>query len=164
MKPCGTYAAHNRHLRNGEDPCDDCREAKRAYNTRMTRERRHRQGVNQPRKRPRCGTYAGEQYHRRYGEDICEACREARREYVNAWKRGKSVSRINERTTSADLILDVLETYGYAMTSDVLVSHVLDIKPGWKEPTVKRALFRMVDDGRVRQFERLGEWLYGLNE
>jgi DNA-binding transcriptional regulator PaaX len=40
------------------------------------------------------------------------------------------------------------------------VSHVLDIKPGWKEPTVRRALFRMVDDGRVRQFERLGEWLY----
>lgn len=67
------------------------------------------------------------------------------------------------RTTSADLILDVLETYGYAMTADVLVSHVIDIKPGWKEPTVKRALFRMVDDGRVRQFERLGEWLYQTN-
>lgn len=26
-KPCGTYAAYRRHRRNGEPPCDECRDA-----------------------------------------------------------------------------------------------------------------------------------------
>jgi hypothetical protein len=27
LKPCGTPAAYRRHLRNDEDPCDDCKQA-----------------------------------------------------------------------------------------------------------------------------------------
>lgn len=32
LKPCGTEAAYRRHLRAGEDPCDECREAHRSVN------------------------------------------------------------------------------------------------------------------------------------
>lgn len=32
LKPCGTKAAYNRHLRWGEEPCEPCVEANRAYN------------------------------------------------------------------------------------------------------------------------------------
>lgn len=31
LKPCGTMAAYYRHQRNGETPCDPCRDARRAY-------------------------------------------------------------------------------------------------------------------------------------
>lgn len=27
LRPCGTVAAYVRHLRHGEEPCDDCRKA-----------------------------------------------------------------------------------------------------------------------------------------
>ncbi len=42
-KPCGTYAAHRRHLRNGETPCPPCREAKNRYQ----RDRHGYQGAKQ---------------------------------------------------------------------------------------------------------------------
>ncbi|WP_395109829.1 hypothetical protein [Actinomadura sp. SCN-SB] len=32
LKPCGTTAAYQRHLRRGETPCDACREASNAEN------------------------------------------------------------------------------------------------------------------------------------
>ena len=32
LKPCGTTAAYQRHLRHGETPCDACREANNAQN------------------------------------------------------------------------------------------------------------------------------------
>ncbi|MGW0486194.1 hypothetical protein [Nonomuraea sp. NPDC003214] len=31
VQPCGTHAAYNRHLSNGEKPCEDCRVAQRQY-------------------------------------------------------------------------------------------------------------------------------------
>jgi hypothetical protein len=31
LKPCGTEAAHRRHIRRGEEPCRDCLKAKAAY-------------------------------------------------------------------------------------------------------------------------------------
>jgi len=31
LQPCGTPAAYRRHLRHGEQPCDACRDAMRAY-------------------------------------------------------------------------------------------------------------------------------------
>ncbi len=39
VKPCGTEAAHRRHLRHGEEPCAACKEAHRR---RMDRDRRAR--------------------------------------------------------------------------------------------------------------------------
>jgi hypothetical protein len=32
LKPCGTPAAYRRHLRHGEKPCDECREAENSRN------------------------------------------------------------------------------------------------------------------------------------
>lgn len=31
LQPCGTYAAYRRHLRNGEEACDLCKQAYRDY-------------------------------------------------------------------------------------------------------------------------------------
>lgn len=39
LKPCGTMAAYRRHLRRGEDPCDECREANTAASA-ASREKR----------------------------------------------------------------------------------------------------------------------------
>lgn len=39
LKPCGTAAAHMRHLRNSETPCQACVDA---YNEAQARRRRHR--------------------------------------------------------------------------------------------------------------------------
>jgi hypothetical protein len=40
LQPCGTPAAWKRHRRNGEDPCDPCKAARRAYNRRWMNNRR----------------------------------------------------------------------------------------------------------------------------
>lgn len=34
LQPCGTYPAYRRHIRNGEDPCDLCKQANRDYKNR----------------------------------------------------------------------------------------------------------------------------------
>jgi DNA-binding transcriptional ArsR family regulator len=39
VKPCGTPAAYQRHIRHGETPCDECREAASAYRNRFPRRR-----------------------------------------------------------------------------------------------------------------------------
>lgn len=40
--PCGTRAAHARHLSKGEDPCADCVEAERTYQREAKRRQRAR--------------------------------------------------------------------------------------------------------------------------
>lgn len=78
LKPCGTYAAYHRHLRNREIPCEAC------YAAHASRERelRARRGyVRGPYARPGCGSYAGYQAHQRRGEVACEPCLEAARNY-----------------------------------------------------------------------------------
>lgn len=153
---CGTYRGFKRHVAADEDPCDDCRQARRVYNTRMTRERRRRNGAK-PRRRPRCGTLSGRTAHFGRGESPCPACRAAFTEWQQAHRAGLPYSRRHDRLTAAELVADVLETYGYAMTAEVLISHVLDIRPDWKPRSVRRAIERMVSDGRLERFERLGE-------
>lgn len=37
LQPCGTNAAHRRHRKRGEDPCDACREAHRRYSLARSR-------------------------------------------------------------------------------------------------------------------------------
>lgn len=73
LMPCGTQAAYQRHLRQGEEPCDACRAANTAY-------KRSRLFVP-PRPLMPCGTAAAYRRHLRYGEEPCEACREAARAY-----------------------------------------------------------------------------------
>ena len=75
LKPCGTRAAYQRHMRAGEEPCDPCRDAMRAANRQFEESR-------PPRKRNRrelkpCGTRAAYARHRRNGETPCDACRAA---------------------------------------------------------------------------------------
>jgi hypothetical protein len=41
VKPCGTYAAAQRHRRNGEDLCDVCVAAERKYNREAKRRNRY---------------------------------------------------------------------------------------------------------------------------
>ena len=40
LQPCGTWAAYKRHLRKGEEPCDDCREAARVQQRERSAARR----------------------------------------------------------------------------------------------------------------------------
>jgi hypothetical protein len=77
LKPCGTPAAYRRHLRHGQEPCDDCREAEYA---------RNRVG---PRPLQPCGTAAGAYRHRRAGEPVCEPCHTAERTYQNTWRANR---------------------------------------------------------------------------
>lgn len=70
LSPCGTPAAYDRHVRNGERIDDACREAHNANN--RAKRTRARGPVE-------CGTRRGYQKHRRDGEEACDACR-----YANA--------------------------------------------------------------------------------
>lgn len=69
LTPCGTLAAYTRHLRRGEEPCERCREARRAYQRRRYKRR--------PRALAPCGTFAAYLRHIRSGETPCDPCREA---------------------------------------------------------------------------------------
>ena len=73
LQPCGTRAAYKRHLRRGEEPCRECREAARRADRGRKRNRA------QPRELQPCGTYAAYMRHLRRREEPCGACREARR-------------------------------------------------------------------------------------
>lgn len=82
LQPCGTVAAFVRHRRNGETPCDDCREARRVDGT-----ARKRAKGSRPRRRPDCGTDGGYQRHQRDQETPCERCIQAHRDYQNTNNR-----------------------------------------------------------------------------
>ncbi|MBA9003688.1 hypothetical protein [Thermomonospora cellulosilytica] len=66
LQPCGTHAAYMRHLRRGEKPCDACRAARRAYNTRHARKARARLPVAD------CASCRRRRPILRYG--WCESC------------------------------------------------------------------------------------------
>ncbi len=40
LRPCGTHAAHQRHVSNGEEPCEPCKVAEREHNARTRRRQR----------------------------------------------------------------------------------------------------------------------------
>lgn len=69
---CGTNAAYDRHVRNGEQPCDPCRRAHNERNVQVRAETRHRRAAS-----TECGTRGGYQKHRRDGEAACGPCRQA---------------------------------------------------------------------------------------
>jgi hypothetical protein len=66
VPPCGTLRAHQLHRRAGEDPCEPCLEARRAYD-------RNRYVPHGPPPEP-CGTDSAYQRHLRNGEKACAAC------------------------------------------------------------------------------------------
>jgi hypothetical protein len=47
LKPCGTYPAYIRHIRNGEEPDPECMEALRAYSRARNARARQRKLNNQ---------------------------------------------------------------------------------------------------------------------
>lgn len=68
----GTTAGYAYHWRNGEAVCDECTEAKRAYDRTRVR------GTTGRRLTPiDHGTYSGYLKHRRRGEDACLECKAA---------------------------------------------------------------------------------------
>ena len=66
--PCGTTAAYDRHVRDGEHIDDACREAQTEYRRKLRGSRPHTTG---------CGTRSGYRKHKRNGEDACTPCRQA---------------------------------------------------------------------------------------
>lgn len=69
LSPCGSMAAARRHWRNGEDPCDACREAELEY-------QRAKRG-SQPFRPAVCGTVGGYRRHLRETGQACADCKAA---------------------------------------------------------------------------------------
>lgn len=98
-----------------------------------------------------CGTQAGYQRHRYYGTEKCEPCLDAnaRRsaEYRGGYKDGPRGRRMDG---ISDCVVDVLSTHLRWITREVLVDLVLDLHPEFKPESIRRALYRLVESGRVR--------------
>lgn len=153
MKPCGTRAAYVRHRRNGETPCGPCREANR-----LESDKRRRLAGQKRRPVRGCGTYAGWWRHYRQGQDPCYRCWVAAKRY---WRNQKTP---RPPTSISVLVSDVLETWGYAMTADVIASKVTDIRPEFSHDSVHRTVWRMAKSGVLVGEVRLGEKVWRLNE
>jgi len=91
--PCGTLRGHQRHRRAGEEPCEPCLEARRAYD----RERYVPHGEPPP----LCGTNGAYQRHLRNGEDPCAACRTAHAEYARAWRERAAAAQFDRMLAEA---------------------------------------------------------------
>lgn len=78
LKPCGTVAAYQRHVRLREPIDDACRDAMRTY------QRVRRTGTTEPREVQPCGTNAAYARHLSHGEKACDACLKAHSEYMAA--------------------------------------------------------------------------------
>lgn len=71
----GTGWGWRQHKREGEEPCEECKEGKRAED----RAWKAKQPKKGPRKIRPCGTATAARRHRRLGEPVDDACREAER-------------------------------------------------------------------------------------
>lgn len=79
LQPCGTMAAYQRHKRDGEEPCQPCREAKRIASKEYQRKARALNQVK-PRELKPHGTLAAANRHTKKHEPLCDPCREVVRE------------------------------------------------------------------------------------
>lgn len=71
LKPCGTLAAYQRHLKDGEPACEACLAARAAYS------RDYRAGLVRAREPAQCGTLKGYYSHRNRKSQACRACLDA---------------------------------------------------------------------------------------
>lgn len=92
---CGTLAGHSAHSRAGERFCDDCRQARRAYDAARPQQQQQQQQRKRPKRRESCGTVSGYTLHSRERERFCDDCRQARRAYdrQRASERAEAVER-----------------------------------------------------------------------
>ena len=144
LKPCGTYAAYERHRVYGEDPCELCADAMRAR-SRVLYARRKGGRVRRwgP---PRCGTSSGWVKHMGDGTAPCDACREAHR-LAMANHRARRRDPIRQ----PDAIVDMLVTQDRWLSTAVLVDLVLDLHPEWSAAALRRAADRLASRGIVRR-------------
>lgn len=95
LKPHGTSAAHQRHIKAGEDPCDACREARAQYT------RDYRAGLIPGRQPAEHGTLRGYNTHRYRKEKPCRPCLDAYNAYIND-RRAKLRKAKAERAAALD--------------------------------------------------------------
>lgn len=77
LKPHGTPAAYQRHIKAGEDACDACRTARANYT------RDYRAGKVPKREPAKHGTLRGYNAHRYRAEKACRPCLDAYAGYIN---------------------------------------------------------------------------------
>lgn len=87
LKPCGTPAAARRHLRNGEEPCESCRDAEN-----RRRRKKSRQQMLQP-----CGTPAAYARHLKANEAACVPCLRAHARRIREFQAAARARRKAER-------------------------------------------------------------------
>lgn len=130
------------------------------------------------------GTEAGYKMHRRRGIPVCDDCRQALRAVSNdrardRYWRNPEAQRARKRAEYWDLanrrppklsetIVDYLTTlemeWGAGVPMAVLVDRITD-RHDVKPETIKRAVYRMMDSGRVGSYQRgSDDWRYRLNE
>jgi hypothetical protein len=67
----GTHWAYKREMKEAGLACDECAEAKRAYDREWARKKR----ADRPRRALQpCGTSSAARRHRQRGEEVCVAC------------------------------------------------------------------------------------------
>lgn len=81
LAPCGTPAAYDRHVRNGEPVDDPCRLAHNARNVQVRAEARHRSAAADH------GTRSGYQKHLRAGTTPCDLCQQAHADTATRYRR-----------------------------------------------------------------------------
>lgn len=86
LKPCGTEAAYQRHLKKGEAACDPCLTAHR-----MVGRGRDRANTTRPKRvLAPCGTPAAYSRHLRNKEPVDKACRAANTAYHASLRAAKA--------------------------------------------------------------------------
>lgn len=74
---CGTANGYRRHIREGEEACEECKRASADYTSR----RKYGRAPLREYSSENCGTHSGYEKHRRNGERACQDCYEAERNY-----------------------------------------------------------------------------------
>jgi hypothetical protein len=78
---CGTMTGYRRHLRNGQEACPDCKDAKRVQSRKEYALYRDKKPNPKVVHTDVCGTDAGYRRHQYHNTTPCRPCKEAHNEY-----------------------------------------------------------------------------------